>query len=344
MRVLMKQCPVGQGGLHSVVFSPRSPTVGYWYIYDCGSTNAKPLARELVSLNETMPEDRALDLLLLSHLDEDHVNGVETLMATRDVRYVVLPYLTEEHRMILTARAARRLTESLLSLYQDPVRWFHRRGAHSVILVQESDENTPSPPDEPPPSENLDESADGFGLSGPEVQETTGGGSRARTRSHLRAGVPLVLSFCGVQLWEILPFWRPTNSRARRSNSAVEVRLPSRRGPRSPWILRWGGRSESCSIPSDPTRYAQSAESLAVLLGRYRPRQRCKAAHSWSRSGDRAVRVQPGTRAMCECDTSPSDRHMRPTRDCAVRVVPRLCWAGVRVRSIGSAQRLPPDS
>jgi len=47
----------------------------YW-VYDCGSNQQDRLSEEILSVAAQGP----IDLLFLSHLDSDHVNGVDRLL------------------------------------------------------------------------------------------------------------------------------------------------------------------------------------------------------------------------------------------------------------------------
>ncbi|RAK18960.1 metallo-beta-lactamase superfamily protein [Salipiger aestuarii] len=98
MQVRMVQRAVGQGGLHC-----GELTLGHKplrWVYDCGSNQADALKREVGSI----ARDSEIDLLFLSHLDSDHVNGVDLLLSQVKVREVILPYLNEEALVATIAR------------------------------------------------------------------------------------------------------------------------------------------------------------------------------------------------------------------------------------------------
>jgi len=129
------QHAVGQGGFHSCMI--RFAGSRFRYVYDCGSTNPAARDRELDAFDASFQDDEPLDLLLLSHLDDDHVNGVDRLLARRDARVVVIPYLQPWERLALIMEACERgtLTESHFDLIESPVRWFLRRGTNLVVVV-----------------------------------------------------------------------------------------------------------------------------------------------------------------------------------------------------------------
>lgn len=141
MRVQMVQHAVGQGGL----FSGRLDAGGkpFRWCYDCGSNQREPLVREIGVVASEGP----LDMLFLSHLDSDHVSGIDTLLANCDVREVVLPYFEEDVLLAAIARdAARgRLSGQFLEMASNIVSWFGNRGVATVTLVGGSDESGDGP-------------------------------------------------------------------------------------------------------------------------------------------------------------------------------------------------------
>lgn len=96
---------VGQGSFHSAsieVTGSAGATYRYDYVFDCGglAPGGKPSAAIGKCLNRFALERRAhggkravLDLLVLSHLDQDHINGARQLVDKFKVRRIVMPYL-----------------------------------------------------------------------------------------------------------------------------------------------------------------------------------------------------------------------------------------------------------
>lgn len=149
----IQQRPVGQGGLcHGCIGSEASTL--HW-IYDCGSNQRDALSAEVARL------PTVIDMLFVSHLDDDHVSGLDLLLPGRTVGQIVLPYLTDEARILVAADALgrRRLSGALLDVIQDPVGWFRSRGVEKIVFVgwpNEDNEGEASPiflPDPLPPSE-----------------------------------------------------------------------------------------------------------------------------------------------------------------------------------------------
>lgn len=81
--------PVGQGLFYSGLLNGwrRHERGTFSFVYDCGSTSSREfLYREIDDLKLLLPlagsrKSRRLDLLVISHLHDDHVNGLERLLS-----------------------------------------------------------------------------------------------------------------------------------------------------------------------------------------------------------------------------------------------------------------------
>jgi hypothetical protein len=124
------QRPVGQGGLCEG--SLETATNAVRWIYDCGSNQTQRLRKEIRKVHPV------LDFVFLSHLDEDHVNGLDHLLLNKDVVEVVLPYLEDHARLFVIAEAIARgsLSGQLLTFISDPVTWLQNRGVERVTFVE----------------------------------------------------------------------------------------------------------------------------------------------------------------------------------------------------------------
>lgn len=128
------QLPVGQGGFHYGSVATAGGALRY--IYDCGSKHQDALRLAVLDTVRGL-HDRPLDILFLSHLDHDHVSGLDQLLSFCVPDTVVLPYLTKYERFYLIAAAATsgRVSPSQLQLLCNPTRWFAERGATQVVYV-----------------------------------------------------------------------------------------------------------------------------------------------------------------------------------------------------------------
>lgn len=160
LRVVRVQWPVGQGCF--ATGSIETPGGTIHYVYDCGARNVSNLEPIIAAYARRVPH---IDALFVSHLDGDHVDGLDTLLARLDVTTVYLPYLSLSQRLMTVAEAEagdRRLTGSLIQAQFEPAAWFGSRGVQRVVFVRNGDEPGPSsegPPEDPRPGPHDEKSS-----------------------------------------------------------------------------------------------------------------------------------------------------------------------------------------
>jgi hypothetical protein len=153
----MTQHPVGQGGFFYGELACRGPAIRW--VYDCGSNQADFLSREI----ERIHSDAVVDLLFVSHLDSDHVSGIDRLLGQVSIEEVVLPYLEFEDLVvsIVDDLEHAKLTGSFNEFANDPAGWFIDRGVKRVTFVRsrdiDGDEGPPPPVPDPPERPELPE-------------------------------------------------------------------------------------------------------------------------------------------------------------------------------------------
>lgn len=91
--------PVGQGAFFTEQFYDESGKVVHNVVYDCGSFTSQPNLLEY-EIRNTFERNAHIDLLFISHFDEDHVNGLMTLQnqtkIDKDTKVIIpfkYPYL-----------------------------------------------------------------------------------------------------------------------------------------------------------------------------------------------------------------------------------------------------------
>jgi len=146
------QFPVGQGGFHMGWLKEHSqpvhvaPFLGnplFTWAYDCGSDQLSVLEREIKSV-----QGAQIDMLFLSHLDDDHVVGVDKLLVAADeVKEVVLPYLGDDEWALHLASGASSgsLSGTFIDLVSNPTDWFGARGVKRITYVDGYDEDGDGP-------------------------------------------------------------------------------------------------------------------------------------------------------------------------------------------------------
>jgi hypothetical protein len=131
------QHAVGHGGFHTS--SLRVGRAVFRYVYDCGAKKPALLRRTIHDYAESIADvSRRIDLVVLSHLDDDHVSGVDDLLGTCTVETVVLPYLSAVERAFVAARSSRqdRLRATGREFIAEPGRWLREHGVIRVVFVR----------------------------------------------------------------------------------------------------------------------------------------------------------------------------------------------------------------
>ncbi|MDE2911628.1 MAG: hypothetical protein OXL68_01710 [Paracoccaceae bacterium] len=87
------QYPVGQGCFHvgTVEWHSEPGTGSFRYVYDCGSKNTTALKDSVYAMLKRHP---GFDALFVSHLHDDHVNGLDQLLGSVRANTVFIPHLS----------------------------------------------------------------------------------------------------------------------------------------------------------------------------------------------------------------------------------------------------------
>lgn len=119
IKVFQKFRPVGQGLFYSG--SLHSGSEKYNFVYDCGSVSEKQYLKS--QIDDHINTCLQIDLLIISHFDEDHVNGITSLIADRKrVRRLVLPYVSWAERLAIATTSG--AADEYLALLRDPIGFF----------------------------------------------------------------------------------------------------------------------------------------------------------------------------------------------------------------------------
>jgi len=92
---------VGQGCFYNGRISV-SKKVHFNFVYDCGSHSTRDyLYDEIEKYKEKYLSQKMLNMLIISHFDEDHVNGIWNLLENIHCQVVIMPYLFPIERLLL---------------------------------------------------------------------------------------------------------------------------------------------------------------------------------------------------------------------------------------------------
>lgn len=203
MDVERNQWPVGQGAFATGRVAIADQTEEINYVYDCGARNVRSLEPVVAAYARRVS---SVDALFVSHLDGDHVDGLDLLLARTSVSSVYLPYLSAGQRLLLLASAEdsdAHLTGSFIQAQFDPASWFGSRGVENIVFVR----NTGEMPEgfiAPPPG---DDDKTKFGLIDKTDAEYTGAAlGNAATLEMEVGGYLAITSRRPGLLWILQPF------------------------------------------------------------------------------------------------------------------------------------------
>lgn len=149
MKVTRRQYPVGQGCFHAGHICRTDETgqeAKFRYVYDCGSTNQNVLRGMVDSYR--MQASR-VEALFVTHLDDDHVNGIDRLLGSIQIDTVYIPYVDDVVPVLelVEADLAGTLSASLVEARVEPWSWLGRRGVSRVVRVRASADDGPPRPE-----------------------------------------------------------------------------------------------------------------------------------------------------------------------------------------------------
>ena len=107
--------PVGQGAFYVEKFKN-----GKSIIYDCGSIGNIEKINNLIE--ECFHKNEVIEAIFISHLDEDHMNGVEKLLEKCKVKRICFPLITEEMKQTLKIKIM--IEETIGNSYSEFVKEF----------------------------------------------------------------------------------------------------------------------------------------------------------------------------------------------------------------------------
>lgn len=91
--------PVGQGAFYCECFEQEGTRNNINVVYDCGSQTDVQIVKQEIRNNFHRGE--IIDALFISHLDEDHVNGIPYLLQYCSVKRIYFPLITPKNRMLM---------------------------------------------------------------------------------------------------------------------------------------------------------------------------------------------------------------------------------------------------
>ena len=137
--------PVGQGLFYSGKIM-LLPYRGYEFnfVYDCGSDSGESFLNDSIDNYRDYLNNDIIDVLFISHLDRDHVNGIKYLIKEKKVKRIYLPYLTPCERLFVAIRQRKRdivNDQEYLEFLKSPHNYIHNLNENiSIIYINGNSE------------------------------------------------------------------------------------------------------------------------------------------------------------------------------------------------------------
>lgn len=94
--------PVGQGAFYCECFRNGGADRKINIAYDCGSLTDARIVKRAIKSN--FQKGEIIDALFISHLDDDHINGIPFLLKYCRVKKIYFPIITEKNKAIMRVR------------------------------------------------------------------------------------------------------------------------------------------------------------------------------------------------------------------------------------------------
>jgi hypothetical protein len=140
--------PVGQGCFYAG--SIKTKTDQFVIVYDCGSVSKENYLND--SIDEFRTRFKKIDLLMISHFDKDHVNGVNRLLMGINCKLVVIPYYLPIIRLALFGNSDP--DNDYTSFIKDPINYFldtNKFDVDEVLVLENGNDNEENPKKAPEP-------------------------------------------------------------------------------------------------------------------------------------------------------------------------------------------------
>lgn len=86
--------PVGHGGFFTEGLKDSKQTKVFQAIYDCGTQNSQDILKNCI--DSAFAPQREIDILFISHLDQDHISGIEYLKSKHTIKRILFPFQKED--------------------------------------------------------------------------------------------------------------------------------------------------------------------------------------------------------------------------------------------------------
>ncbi|HPS31579.1 MAG TPA: hypothetical protein PLZ43_15090 [bacterium] len=126
---------IGQGCFYTGQLFPKGFYISnFSFVYDCGTLSQREKLNSRINRFKKSLNDDKIDVLFISHIDDDHINGIHELLKDIKCGSIYLPYLTPIERLTVAVRHEKNDTFN----YDDYISFL--KSPHDYILNSENSE------------------------------------------------------------------------------------------------------------------------------------------------------------------------------------------------------------
>jgi beta-lactamase superfamily II metal-dependent hydrolase len=188
--------PIGQGNFAAEKFMDAN------IVFDCGSSSGAANVEQ--QIKDAFQQGAVIEKVFVSHLDDDHVNGLQILLSYCRVNEVYIPYLTKEERILTELfyflENGKELPYFTMNSLRNPVSSITEQSPETqVIFVYPEDDN---PEDDNPEDDNPeDDYPEDYNLEDDYPQN-----DHSPKPKPMKSGTPLPLSPQECLNWIFIPY------------------------------------------------------------------------------------------------------------------------------------------
>ena len=136
--------PVGQGLFTSGFITTCDSNPEFQWVYDCGTSNSQKLIQRAVDGLAHGITNEELQMVVLSHFDRDHINGLIILLDKFKIKLLILPYIPLTERLMQAFADGVDSQSEEIGIYIDPIGAIRKLGEEGsieqIVLVPPSNE------------------------------------------------------------------------------------------------------------------------------------------------------------------------------------------------------------
>lgn len=131
---------VGQGLFYSASICDRHNHV-FNFVYDCGTFYNKDTELLNKKICNCFSED-TIDALFISHFHKDHISGIPKMIERYKIKYVFLPFFTQEELILLRKKYGYEMKDELYHFYTNPTEYFGDRVERIYVISGNTNDNS----------------------------------------------------------------------------------------------------------------------------------------------------------------------------------------------------------